>query len=151
MRSFLGAFALALSAPLAAQPAQTDLTFASPLAGAWRYTPVAGGSEASFLTPAGASQVTVRCTRATRRVAILKPSSPGASSLWVWTSLQSRTVPATFDPATGLTSAELSAFDGLLDAMASSAGRLGFSTPGAAPLVVPAWPDVARVIEDCRA
>ena len=149
--TFLGAVALAASSPLFAQTGSTDLTYANPLAGSWHYASVAGGSEATFSTPSGAPQLTIRCMRGARRVQIEKPAAGPSSSLWVWTSLQARNLPATFDAATGQVRAELPMLDNLLDAMASSRGRLGFTTPGVAPLVLPAWGDVARVVEDCRA
>jgi hypothetical protein len=38
----------------------------------------------------------------------------------------------------------------LLDALANSRGRIGFAAGAEPPLVVPAWPEIARVIEDCR-
>ena len=40
--------------------------------------------------------------------------------------------------------------DGLLDAMAFSRGRFAVEVAGAPTLYVPAWPEVSRVIEDCR-
>lgn len=40
--------------------------------------------------------------------------------------------------------------DPILDAMAFSRGRFGVEAPGVANLVVPAWPELGRVIEDCR-
>jgi hypothetical protein len=48
-------------------------------------------------------------------------------------------------------SADLSSYDSLLDSMASSRGRFVVSVAGQPALVVPPWPEVARVIEDCRA
>jgi hypothetical protein len=47
-------------------------------------------------------------------------------------------------------SSEFGAYDPLLDAMASSRGRIGISASGLAALVVPPWAEVGRVIEDCR-
>ena len=61
-----------------------------------------------------------------------------------------RTCPRRYDPATGRVTADAGAYDPLLDAIASSRGRIGFSTSGAPALVVPPWAEVARVIEDCR-
>jgi len=46
--------------------------------------------------------------------------------------------------------AELAARDPLLDAMAFSKGRFAIETPGVPPLYLPSWPEVTRVIEDCR-
>jgi hypothetical protein len=40
--------------------------------------------------------------------------------------------------------------DPLLDAMAFSKGRFALEVAGGAPLYVPAYPEVTRVIEDCR-
>ena len=37
-----------------------------------------------------------------------------------------------------------------LDAIAFSRGTFLVSIKGAADLVLPAWPEVARVVEDCR-
>jgi hypothetical protein len=44
----------------------------------------------------------------------------------------------------------LPAGDPLLDAMAFSRGRIAIEVSGMAPLYLPAWPELARVIEDCR-
>jgi len=46
--------------------------------------------------------------------------------------------------------AELPARDPLLDAMALSKGRFAVAVEGAAPLILPSWAEVSRVIEDCR-
>jgi hypothetical protein len=45
---------------------------------------------------------------------------------------------------------QLQARDPLLDQIAFSRGRFTIEAPGAAMLVIPAWPEAARVIEDCR-
>jgi hypothetical protein len=44
----------------------------------------------------------------------------------------------------------LAARDPLLDAMAFSRGRFAVEVPGLAALYLPSWPEVSRVIEDCR-
>jgi hypothetical protein len=46
--------------------------------------------------------------------------------------------------------AELPSRDPLLDAMAFSKGRFAIETPGLPTLYIPSWPEVTRVIEDCR-
>ena len=147
--------ALALTAlqspPAAGTPVQSNVEFATPIAGSWRYATTSDGSTVTFSNSSGQPQLTIRCTRATRRVAILKNSSAASASLWVWTSSQMKTLPATYDASSARVSAELGAYDSFLDAIASSRGRIGFSTSGLAALVVPPWADVARVIEDCRA
>ena len=44
----------------------------------------------------------------------------------------------------------LAADDPLLDAVAFSRGHFTAEQQGAANLVVPAWPEIGRVVEDCR-
>ena len=60
------------------------------------------------------------------------------------------TVPARFEPNALRVTADFSAFDPLLDAIAFSRGRLVVTMAGGVPLVAPAWPEAARTIEDCR-
>ncbi|MFL6720400.1 MAG: hypothetical protein ACJ8FT_01165 [Sphingomonas sp.] len=143
------AFALAANSSLAAQPVP-DLSFATPIAGNWSYAASSGGREASYADASGHPQLFVHCARATRRVTIAKPASAAAPMLGVWTSSETRSVAASFNSATGRLIIDLSANDALLDAIATSRGRIGFSVGAQPALVVPAWPEVARVIEDCR-
>ena len=134
---------------VAGAPIASNLEYVKPIEGSWVYSSIADGSEATFDNQSGQSQLTIRCTRSTRRVTLLKPG-PASPALWVWTSSQSRSLPATYDTMSARIVAELGAYDPLLDAIASSRGRIGFSTSGLAALVVPPWADVGRVIEDCR-
>jgi hypothetical protein len=146
------AFALIAGSSVNAQtlaPA-LDLSTTTPIAGSWVYAQTANGSEASFLNASALPQLTIRCTRATRRITIAKPASAAAPFLTVWTSAQTRALPASFNPATTRISADVTAYDPLLDAIVFSRGRFGVSVSGTMPLVVPAWAEVARVIEDCR-
>lgn len=46
--------------------------------------------------------------------------------------------------------ANLSASDPFLDAMAITKGRIAVETNGMNTLYLPAWPELSRVIEDCR-
>jgi hypothetical protein len=122
-----------------------------PIDGSWRYLPTTDGSEATFLNASAIPQVTVRCTRTTREVTISKPAGGAAPFLTVWTNSKTRNLPASFNPATTRISAATSAYDPLLDAIAFSRGRVGFEVSGQPALVVPAWAELTRVIEDCRA
>jgi hypothetical protein len=146
------AFALIAGSSVNAQSVAPalDLSTATPIAGSWVYSQTTDGSEASFLNASAMPQLTIRCTRATRRITIAKPASGAAQFLTFWTSAQTRALPASFNPATQRLSAEVMAYDPLLDAIAFSRGRFGVSVSGTSPLVVPAWAEVARVIEDCR-
>ncbi|NUQ17745.1 MAG: hypothetical protein HOP95_04725 [Sphingomonas sp.] len=153
MFAFSAALALiAAQSPAAAgTPVESNLEYAKPVAGNWVYATASDGSSATFDNLSGQPQLTIRCTRSTRHVAILKNSPIASPSLWIWTSSQTKTLPATYDASSGRVRVDVGAYDPLLDAIASSRGRIGFSTSGLAALVVPPWADVARVIEDCRA
>jgi hypothetical protein len=142
---------LTLAAPVTAQAIAPDLSAATPLAGRWIWTPAADGSEAAFLDSGGRPQLWVHCVRAPRIVAIARPASSAVPFLMVWTSSAARNVPSSFNPATGRSTAQLSAYDGLLDALAFSRGRIGIALTGAPALVAAAGPEIARVVEDCRA
>jgi hypothetical protein len=84
-------------------------------------------------------------------VNIAKPATSAAPSLNVWTSSLTRIVASSFNPATRRLTIDLAAADPLLDSIVSSRGRIGFTVTGQPSLVVPAWAEAARVIEDCRA
>jgi hypothetical protein len=138
-----------LSAQTAAPPAAaTDFTYAIPLAGTWIYAST--GGEATFLSASAMPQLTIRCDRTARRIGISKPASVAVPFLNLWTSTAARNVPASFDPATKRQTIQLAAYDPLLDALAFSHGRFAVYVSGSPALVLPAWPEVARVIEDCR-
>jgi hypothetical protein len=148
--SIAAALALTAGSSLSAQ-AIPDLSTAAPTAGNWTYAATPDGSEARFANASAIPQLWVHCTRATHRVSIARPASAAAPFVSVWTSSQTRSVPSSFNPATGRLTIGIAATDPLLDAMATSRGRLGFAVGAQPSLVVPAWAELARVIEDCRA
>jgi hypothetical protein len=143
---FAAAFALLAASTLHAQ----DFGTAIPIAGNWTYAPTTDGTEAVFANSAGSPQLWMHCTRATRRVTISRPSSAAAALINIWTSSRTQSIASSFNPATGRLTIDLGAYDPLLDAIASSRGRVAFTVGTQPPLVVPPWPEVARVIEDCR-
>jgi len=109
-------------------------------AGSWTWRAVPGGSEALFQTSAGV-QFTLRCTLASRTVALIRSGAPAGAPVVVRTTSLERTLPAT--PIVG-------AQDPLLDAMAFSRGRISVEALGASRLILPSWPEPARAVEDCR-
>jgi hypothetical protein len=129
----------------------TDFSVAVPLPGNWVYATFAGGSEASFIDASGHPQLFVRCSRASRQVTIARPATAAAPSLNIWTTSQTRNLAASYDPATYRLSANVAAYEPVLDAIAFSRGRFAVSVPGSTALIAPAWEEPARVIEDCRA
>ena len=145
------ALALTAASSLQAQAAMPDLTTATPVAGSWSYATTTDGSEATFGTTLTLSQLTIHCTKATRRIAISRPASAAAPFLNVWTSSQQRQLAASFNPLTNRITADLAAYDSLLDVIVFSRGRFGVAVSNSPVLVVPAWAEPARVVEDCRA
>jgi len=146
----VAAFALIASSSLSAE-AIPDLGTSVPIAGSWTYSATSDGSEASFANASGVPQVIVRCARAARQVSIAKAATGAAPFVHVWTSSLTKSVASNFNPATGRLTIDLSATDPLLDALANSRGRFGIIVGTEPPLVIPAWAEAARVIEDCRA
>src|SRR3954447_12220822 len=141
----------ATTPPAPAATPLVDYATATPASGSWMWTQVAGGSEATFVNASAMPQLTIRCTVASRRVTISRPATGAAPFLSVWTSSATRNLPSSYLPATGRLTADLSAFDPFLDAIVFSRGRLAIGVSGQATLVVPAWAEAARVVEDCRA
>ena len=120
-------------------------------AGSWTYQSLPGGSEARFIDTTGTARLILHCTRMSRQVNISHTSAIPAPSMFVWTSSASRDLPVRFEPNAMRVTADLSAFDPLLDAIAFSRGRIAVTlSGGGVSLVVPAWPEAARTIEDCR-
>lgn len=110
-------------------------------AGDWTYRQ---GGSAAFGAPGNPSFV-IACTGS--RIRLERVGASG-SILTVRTSSEARNLPAA--PSGGALVAELPASDPLLDAIAFSRGRFAVEAPGAARLVIPAWPAAARVVEECR-
>jgi len=123
--------------------------------GGWTYVPGAAASAARF-GPAGAAPLFVaRCDRAARRVTMMRPAgapAPGAPvTMAITTSAGDRSFPAgSIAGAPGMIGVILTAADPFLDNMAFSRGRFVVTASGTARLVIPAWPEFARVVEDCR-
>ena len=147
----LPALAFAASA-FAQQPSASPLDFSTAriTAGMWTYQTVPGGSAARFVDATGSTRFALECSKATRRVTISRNSNVAAPGLFIWTTDASRSVGARFDAAAMRVALELGARDPLLDAIAFSRGRIAVVMTGAEPLVMPAWPEAARTIEDCR-
>ena len=148
---YFAALALTAATSLRAQATGTDLSYATPIGGNWSYAATADGSEAVFNDAYAKPRLWLRCARATRRVSIALPATAAAGSINVWTSSNARDFAASFDATAARLSITFAPFDPMLDAVATSRGRIGFSIAGQPPLVLPPWAEVARVVEDCRA
>lgn len=112
--------------------------------GDWRYAREGRDSVARF-GAGGATLLAVRCTAGQVRLSV---TNGGAQAI-VRTSSVSRSLPLGTG-ADGVASAALVVGDPLLDAMGFSRGRFAVESPPLRPIVVPAWAEVLRVVEDCR-
>ena len=137
-------------APTPPPPATTDWRDWPVTPGSWVYRQDERGSIALFGRMGEDAELTLRCDRARQRI-YLSRRGEGQGAMVVRTSSTLRSLGAA---PTGGTPAyhavEFSPRDSLLDAMAFSRGRFVIEGAGAPHLVIPAWGEIHRVIEDCR-
>ena len=120
--------------------------------GTWRYETTAGGSQAQFAADATTALATLRCDRGAGQIALQRVgAAAGPVPLSITTNVATRAFTATpqADPTPQL-ALLLAARDPVLDAMAFSRGRFVIEVAGLPTLYLPAWPEVGRVVEDCR-
>lgn len=115
-------------------------------AGDWTFSDQGGVASAAFGTPEAAF-FQLRC-EPNRQVSLIRPRALAGAALTIRTSYGERALPAAAQPA-GL-AATLAASDPLLDEIVFSRGRFAVESEGLPRLILPAWPEPARVIEDCR-
>ena len=133
-------------------PSPADWRDAPVTPGTWRYEAAAGGSTASFGPVAATPLASLACDRANARMALRRAgAAPGPVPLSITTSTATRAFTATPEagPMPHLV-LNLAVRDPVLDAMAFSRGRFAIEVAGLPALYLPAWPEVGRVIEDCR-
>ena len=120
--------------------------------GTWRYEAAVGKTAAHFGVPAGTPLATLSCDRAASQVSLHRAgAAPGPVPLSITTTTLTRAFTAA--PASGTAPQlvlVLTPRDPVLDAMAFSRGRFVIEVAGLPALYLPAWPEVGRVIEDCR-
>lgn len=141
-------------APVRAPAAQPPAPRPQPVVpdSAWIDAPLAPGdwTQEGSVARYGAAETpsfVVRCV-APGQVSIARAGASASPSITVRTSSASRTLPARASAA-GV-EASLAASDPMLDAMFYSRGRYSIEVPGLPRLIVPSWPEPARVVEDCR-
>jgi hypothetical protein len=126
-----------IAPPAPAPPPPQDWRDIALTPGDWSYRGDAAGSEARF----GGDALALRCDKARRRIRIERAEAAAGTDLIVRTSFGIRRLAA---------GAALAPGDPLLDQIAFSRGRFTIEAAGLPMLVLPAWPEPARVIEDCR-
>jgi hypothetical protein len=121
--------------------------------GDWFYISQPPASIAAFGPTSTQPLFAMRCDPTRRVVSIGRTSaSLVPQPMTIRTETATRTFTA--QPAQGsvehLVATSLAAADPFLDAMAFSKGRFAVEVQGEPTLYVPSWPEITRVIEDCR-
>jgi hypothetical protein len=136
-----------VQAPIEAPPPPPPADWqAAPLSpGDWSYRPNPATPVARFRS-VGAVSLEVSCERG--RAVRLRWSGAQAEAITVRTSYGERRLRVS-EVHINMVNVDLPPADPLLDQMAFSRGRFMVQAEGA-HLILPAWPELARVVEDCR-
>ncbi|MXO66143.1 hypothetical protein [Altericroceibacterium endophyticum] len=120
--------------------------------GDWSYRSNAAGSTALFGPVSGSPLAVFSCNRSNQTLTLSRTGqATGPVPVNVLTETQERLVEAV--PTGGTPpylAMRLNARDPFLEAIAFSKGRFALEAPGEPTLYLPAWPEITRVIEDCR-
>jgi hypothetical protein len=117
--------------------------------GNWQWGMESGQSVARF----AGGELVLRCDPSARAVILQRRGGPGRGTvlLGVLTTNGTRQLSATAQPGPPPSvTASFAARDGFLDAIAFSRGRFAVEASGLATLYVPSWPEISKVVEDCR-
>lgn len=125
-----------------------DLMAAQPMPGDWRWRTAGGESFAEFADSSGQPRVRLTCAADRSVVLAVRNRHRPATTMLVRTEMMERQVAATEHD--GWAEARLPARDNLLDAIAFSRGRFGLEIDGGDALYVAPYPEITRVVEDCR-
>lgn len=134
-------------------PPSAGWTDAPMTPGAWRYIDYGEGNGKRALFSQGDDDLLdVTCVFEPQgpQVLLIRNGRPPSDpvQMTIRTETQQRTLAAR--AASRHAIAALPVSDPLLDAMALSKGRFAIEVFGVAPLILPTWAEVSRVIEDCR-
>jgi hypothetical protein len=113
--------------------------------GDWSFNGQSGIYEATFASPGG-PLFALRCTPG-RQIVLMRPGVP-AGALTIVTSFGERVLAGSGTEDQSI--ATLAASDPLFDQIVFSRGRFLVRAAQGGTLVLPAWPEPARVIEECR-
>lgn len=117
--------------------------------GEWRYD--ATRTLAEFGPRGGAALFSMRCDLASRQMVLTRTGPTSGTTLRIRTFYGFRSLPLETQAGSPQLVTRVPAADRVLDGMAFSRGRFLIEATGAPTLVIPAWTEPSRVIEDCRA
>lgn len=113
--------------------------------GDWQWSMANPGSKASF---AGGMFV-MHCNLPQRTVTLMRSANAAApTTMTITTTDTARALAA--EPVPGGVAVSVPVRDPLLDSIAFSRGRFSVEVTGTAPLRIPTWTEISRVLEDCR-
>jgi hypothetical protein len=123
-------------------------------AGAWSYARMNNGSRATYGGGASVPVFSLSCDIGAGAVIAARSGrfEDGVTGAMVLTATTgSKTYPAVNAVAgAAQVTSRIAPVDPHLDAIGFSRGRIMVSVKGAAELILPTWPEITRVIEDCR-
>ena len=135
--------------PVLPAPAPRDWRDAAQTPGEWQWDMAGGRSIASFGAAGAAPIVRLSCNRDAAQIVLSRAStSAEPQPMAVYTTFGNRQFMAV--PLGGELVVALSVRDPLLEQIAFSRGRFAIDLTGAQVLYLPSWPELSRVIEDCR-
>jgi len=114
--------------------------------GDWSYSGAGANPQATYASPDG-PLFTLRCD-AGRQINILRPGAP-SGPITIVTGSGQRILPGSGND--GQAQATLPASDPLFEQIIFSRGRFLVRAAGGGDLVLPSWPEPARLVEECRA
>jgi hypothetical protein len=133
-----------------APPAAVEWQYRPATPGNWTYRADPAGPVALFGESASTPRLTLRCDRATRRISLGRAGG-GQGAITVRTSYGASSWPAVMaGTQVPQLTAVRGASDAVLDQLAYSRGRFAVEVHGQETLIVPAWAEISRVIEECR-
>jgi hypothetical protein len=137
--------------PTPPPPPAADWSLLPLTPGGWTYSNQGGTSQAMFGAPNSEASFIVRCDSARRQISLWREGATSGNMMTVRTSYGARNFPlsAQGEPLAYVYTA-LASNDRFLDQLAFSRGRFTVEVPGMRMLVIPSWPEPARVVEDCR-
>ena len=118
--------------------------------GDWSFRLISTGALAQFGTDPANPLFGLECVKATGQVLMHAPRASGGALLLRTESMDRTLDPANLPGGPNYARYVVSARDPLLDAMAFSKGRFAALVSGGPAYYLPAWPEVTRVVEECR-
>ncbi len=136
--------------PRPVAPAPADWRDAPQTEGRWYWAMEGERSIAQYAARGAAPVASLTCDPAQGTMILWRTGRATAEVPLVVTTTSTRKMLGAAPAASGGAAASLVPTDPLLDAIAFSRGRFMLEMTGGTTLYLPSWPEISRVIEDCR-